>query len=174
MATRTLKAKYETLDGSVTQNRSILCHAKNVKEIYYQYEDEVKAPASSGETVGAPSDYRCVASTAPIAATTTVSAPSSGPVVSIEDNPIKPIDILLVIIAQKLKKGMDQIPLSKTIKDLGGGRSTLQNEIFGISSKSSPRLLKKAKSFLLKNWVQLWEAGLVVHLVNTARASFLV
>jgi fatty acid synthase subunit alpha, fungi type/fatty acid synthase subunit beta, fungi type len=62
MATRTLKAKYETLDGSVIRNRSILCHAKNVKEIYYQYEDEVEAPASSGETVDAPT---IVASTAP-------------------------------------------------------------------------------------------------------------
>jgi hypothetical protein len=46
MATRTLKTKYETLDGSVSRNRSILCHAKNVKEIYYQYEDEIEAPAS--------------------------------------------------------------------------------------------------------------------------------
>jgi fatty acid synthase subunit alpha, fungi type len=54
MATRTLKAKYETLDGSVTRNRSILCHARDVNEIYYQYEDEVEAPASSGETVDAP------------------------------------------------------------------------------------------------------------------------
>ena len=112
MATRTLKAKYETLDGSVTQNRSILCHAKNVKEIYYQYEDEVEAPASSGETIDAPT---IVASTAPIAATITVSAPSSGPAISIEHIPIKPIDILLVIVAQKLKKAVDQIPLSKTI-----------------------------------------------------------
>ena len=74
MATHTLKAKYETLDGSVTQNRSILCHAKNVKEIYYQYEDEVEAPASSSEAVDAPT---IVESTAPIAATTTVSAPSA-------------------------------------------------------------------------------------------------
>ena len=46
METRTLKTKYETLDGSVSRNRSILCHAKNVKEIYYQYEDEVEALAS--------------------------------------------------------------------------------------------------------------------------------
>jgi fatty acid synthase subunit alpha, fungi type len=30
-----------------------------------------------------------------------------------------------------LKKGVDQIPFSKTIKDLVGGRSTLQNEISG-------------------------------------------
>jgi fatty acid synthase subunit alpha, fungi type len=38
MATRTLKTKYEILDGSVSRNRSIFCHAKNVEEIYYQYE----------------------------------------------------------------------------------------------------------------------------------------
>jgi fatty acid synthase subunit beta len=107
----------------------MLCHAKNVQEIHYQYEDEVEAPASSGKTVDAPT---IVASTAPIAANTTVSAPSSGPVLSIADIPlIKPIDILLVIITQKLKKGVDQIPLSKTSKDLVGGRSTLQNEVFG-------------------------------------------
>ena len=35
MVTRTLKTKYETLDGSVSRNRSILCHTKNGKEIYY-------------------------------------------------------------------------------------------------------------------------------------------
>ena len=59
MATRTLKTKYETLDGSVSRIRSILCHAKNVKEIYYQYEDEVEALASD-ETVDVPDcRYTC-------------------------------------------------------------------------------------------------------------------
>jgi fatty acid synthase subunit alpha len=48
-----------------------------------------------------------------------------------EDVPIKPIDILLVIVAQKLKKRVDEIPLSKSIKNLAGGKSTLQNEILG-------------------------------------------
>lgn len=48
-----------------------------------------------------------------------------------DDIPIKAIDILLVIVAQKLKKRVDEIPLSKTIKDLVGGKSTLQNEILG-------------------------------------------
>jgi fatty acid synthase subunit alpha, fungi type len=127
MATRTLKAKYETLDGSVSQNRSILCHAKNVKEIYYQYEDEIEAPTSD-ETVDAPTTATPVASTT---TTVAVSAPSSGPVAKIEDAPIKAIDILLVIVAQKLKKRVDEIPLSKSIKDLVGGKSTLQNEILG-------------------------------------------
>ena len=44
---------------------------------------------------------------------------------------MKAIDILLVVVAQKLKKRVDEIPLSKSIKDLVGGKSTLQNEILG-------------------------------------------
>ena len=49
-------------------------------------------------------------------------------VTSMEDVLIETINIL-VIIAQKLKKKVDEIPLSKSIKDLVGRKSTLQNEI---------------------------------------------
>src|SRR5258708_3766320 len=58
MATRTLKAKYEAGDDSTSRTRTILCHAKNPKEIYYQFEDEPEAAASeppaSAVTVEAP------------------------------------------------------------------------------------------------------------------------
>jgi hypothetical protein len=57
--------------------------------------------------------------------------PSSSPAVSIEDVPTTAVDILLVVIAWKLKRKVDEIPLSKTIKDLVGGKSTMQNEILG-------------------------------------------
>ena len=100
MATCTLKAKYETLDGSVSRTRAILCHSKNIKEIYYQYEDETKAPPaeSASDAAAAPSAPAAAAAapTTPVA----VAAPS-GPVASIEDVPMKAIDILLVIIAQR-------------------------------------------------------------------------
>jgi fatty acid synthase subunit alpha len=128
MATRTLKAKYETLDGSISTTRAILCHSKNVKEIYYQYEDEVEAPPAESASGAAPS-APAAAAAAP-AVPVAVAAPT-GPVVSIEDVPVKAIDILLVVVAQKLKKRTDESPLSKTIKDLVGGKSTLQNEILG-------------------------------------------
>ena len=131
MATRTLKAKYESSDGSRSHTRSILCHSKNGKDIYYQFEDEPEAPAAEeaapvlASTSAAPA--AAVAPAAPVAA-----APAaSGPVASIEDAPITSSEILLVIVAQKLKKRVDEIPLSKTIKDLVGGKSTLQNEILG-------------------------------------------
>jgi fatty acid synthase subunit beta len=59
-----------------------------------------------------------------------VSTPS-GPATSIEDAPIKASNIQSVIVAQKLKKKVEEVPLSKSIKDLVGGKSTLQNGILG-------------------------------------------
>jgi fatty acid synthase subunit alpha, fungi type len=114
---RTLKAKYEDQDDYITHPRAILCRAKNAKEIYYQFEDELVTSEAAVVYVPSP------ALSAPIA----VSA-RSGPITSIEDVPIKASDILNVIVAQKLKK---KVPLSKSIKDLVGGKSTLQNEILG-------------------------------------------
>ena len=126
MATRTLKAKYETQDDSISHRREILCHSKNTKEIYYEFEDEAVEVAA--ETREAPSTPVAAAPVPPVPATV---APAAGPAVVIADEPLKAVDTLRVIIAQKLKKGIDEVPLSKSIKDLVGGKSTLQNEILG-------------------------------------------
>lgn len=128
MATRTLKAKYEAADGSISRARQILCHAKNPKEIYYQFEDEV-VDAPTQTVVETPA-----AAAAPVAAAPVVAAPvapAGGSAVAIPDEPLKAVDTLRVIIAQKLKKKVDEVPISKAIKDLVGGKSTLQNEILG-------------------------------------------
>lgn len=127
MANRTLKAKFETQDDSVSLTRQIFCHAKHTKEVYYQFEDEPEAPAE-GEAAAA-SD--APASSTPTAAPVAAAAPPAGGAASIEDVPLKATDVLVTIIAQKLKKKVDEVPLSKSIKDLVGGKSTLQNEILG-------------------------------------------
>ncbi|KAG6893584.1 hypothetical protein C0992_009428 [Termitomyces sp. T32_za158] len=114
MATRTLKAKYDTSDDSVSRMRTILI------------------------TAAAP---------APVAA----AAPVSGPVASIEDVPIKALEILTVVVAQKLKKRVDEIPLSKSIKDLVGGKSTLQNEILGDLQQEFASASERVKNFLSKS-----------------------
>ncbi|KAI0635636.1 fatty acid synthase [Trametes polyzona] len=129
MATRTLKAKYETQDDSVTHRRAIFCHAKHAKEVYYQFEDEAEAPAAEGSSEDSSS---AAPAAAPAAAAPVAAAPApSAAAASIEDVPLKAIDVLVAIIAQKLKKKVDEIPLSKSIKDLVGGKSTMQNEILG-------------------------------------------
>ncbi|KAF8312438.1 fatty acid synthase, partial [Clavulina sp. PMI_390] len=130
MATRTLKAKYEVSDDSLNVTRAIFCHAKNQKEIYYQFEDEAaEEPAGEASEPAAASTPAAAAAPAAVAAAP-VAAPS-GPVAAIADEPIKAIDVLRVIIAQKLKKKVEEVPLSKSIKDLVGGKSTVQNEILG-------------------------------------------
>ncbi|CAE6423597.1 unnamed protein product [Rhizoctonia solani] len=129
MATRTLKAKFEAGDGAVSRVRQILCHAKNPKEIYYQFEDEtVDAPTQTVVETPTPA-----AASAPVAApvVTAPVVPAGGAAAAIPDEPLKAVDTLRVIIAQKLKKRVDEVPISKAIKDLVGGKSTLQNEILG-------------------------------------------
>ncbi|KAJ3124388.1 3-oxoacyl-[acyl-carrier-protein] synthase [Nowakowskiella sp. JEL0407] len=127
MAQRTLKIKYEAYDDAVTRRRVQLCTTKDKKEIYYDFEDapvEEEAPAAT-ETKSAP------APVAAAAAPVTVAAAPSGPAGPIEDAPITAGEIMYVLIAQKLKKPLADIPASKSIKDLVGGKSTLQNEILG-------------------------------------------
>jgi fatty acid synthase subunit alpha, fungi type len=129
MATRTLKAKYEMEDDSTSLRRVILCHSKHGKEIYYQYEDVLE---DTGASEAAGVEAAPVATPTPAATTPTpVAVTPPGGAVAIEDVPIKALDILVVIVAQKLKKKVDEISLSKSIKDLVGGKSTLQNEILG-------------------------------------------
>lgn len=126
MARRTLAAKYEAYDAAQSLQRQILCYNKDAKEIYYDVEpveEEVATPdAPSGSVPVA------AAAAAPVAA---APAPSAGPAAQVADVPVQAVEIVRSLIAQKLKKSLAEIPLSKAIKDLVNGKSTLQNEILG-------------------------------------------
>lgn len=128
MARRTLATKYEAYDAAQSLQRQILCYNKDAKEIYYdadpavEEEEEAAAPASA--PAASPQGGAAPAAAAPMAA-------PSGPVAQVDDAPIQAVDIVRSIIAQKLKKSIADIPLSKAIKDLVNGKSTLQNEILG-------------------------------------------
>ena len=130
MATRTLKAKYETKDDSTGHVRRVFCASKDEKEIYYQFEDEPEAISEPD----APAEAAYPASAPVAAAPVVVAAPptaNASPAASIEDVPIRAVDILAVIVSQKLKKQLSEVSLSKSIKELSNGKSTLQNEIIG-------------------------------------------
>jgi len=125
--TLSLLSRYESYDASLGIKREIYCVAKHSKEIYYQFEDEAAEEAAPADSA-APA-----AAAAPVAAAPVAAAPaaSAGPAASVADEPLKAVDTLRVIIAQKLKKPVGEVPLGKSIKDLVGGKSTLQNEILG-------------------------------------------
>jgi fatty acid synthase subunit alpha len=121
MAKRTLASKYEAYDAARSVQRQILCYNKDAKDIYYDIdpvEEEPEAPAPSAGGPAAPSS-------APTAAAPAVAAPppGAGPAAQVPDAPVTATDILRALVAQKLKKPLMDIPLSKAIKDLVGGGS---------------------------------------------------
>lgn len=137
MAKRTLASKYEAYDAALSVQRQILCYNKDAKEIYYDVDpvEEVATPAPTDAGAPAPSS-----SSAPTLQSAPVpSAPpsaASGPVVAVADAPVLAVDIVRSLIAQKLKKPLAEIPLSKAIKDLVGGqyeRSNVQSHKLMVS-----------------------------------------
>lgn len=122
MAKRTLASKYEAHDAALSVQRQILCYNKDAKDIYYDVdpvEEEPEAPAAGT------SDGPSAPSSAPVAASAPIAAPppGAGPAASVADAPVTATDILRTLVAQKLKKPLMDIPLSKAIKDLVGGLS---------------------------------------------------
>ncbi|KAH6716029.1 fatty acid synthase-like protein [Leptodontidium sp. 2 PMI_412] len=132
MAKRTIASKYEAYDAAKSVQRQILCYNKDAKEIYYDV-DPVEDEPEPAATESAPAASAPSSSGAPVAAAPP--PPSAGPAASVPDAPVGAVDIVRALIAQKLKKPLLEIPLSKAIKDLVGGKSTLQNEILGDLGK---------------------------------------
>lgn len=129
MAKRTLASKYEAFDAAKSVQRQILCYNKDAKEIYYdvdpiEEEPEPTAAASSSDA-SAPAAAAAAPAAAPAAA---APAPSAGPAAAVPDAPVSAMDIVRALIAQKLKKPFAEIPLSKAIKDLVGGKSSQKTE----------------------------------------------
>ena len=121
MARRTLASKYEAYDAAKSLQRQILCYNKDAKEIYYAADPivEEEAPPSAGD---APAPASSAApSSGPPAASAPPPPASSGPAAAVADAPVQAVDIVRSLIAQKLKKSLSDVPLSKAIKDLVGG-----------------------------------------------------
>jgi hypothetical protein len=186
MAQRTLKTKYESYDQALGMQRQVLAYSKEGKEIYYN----VDPPAPVEKAPPAPSEP---APAAPAAALTAVAAPApapspaavpAGPAAQITDEPVRAVDIVHSVVAQKLKKSVDEIPPSKAIKDLVGGKSTMQVPL-SYSSISDCRMKSLAickknsdlyLSILLRmsrstNLVARFNLLSVVLLANTHQAS---
>ena len=120
MARRTLASKYEAYDAATSVQRQILCYNKDAKEIYYDVDPIEEEPAAE-PTAAAAAPAAASAASAPVAAAPAAS--SAGPAAAVEDAPVTAVDILRSLVAQKLKKSLADVPLSKAIKDLVGGKS---------------------------------------------------
>lgn len=138
MATRTIKAKFESYDAALSLQRQVLCYSKDQKEIYYTPDPaDLAEPETAAEAAPASADTTATpaAAPAPVAAAPVAAAPAAGPAADVADEPVTAGLVLHTLVAHKLKKTLSDIPMSKAIKDLVGGKSTVQNEILGDLGK---------------------------------------
>lgn len=118
MAKKTLATKYEAHDAARSLQRQILCYNKDTKDIYYDVDPVEDEPEPAAEAPAASSSATAPSASAPVSAPAPASA---GPAAQVPDAPVTATDILRALVAQKLKKPLMDIPLSKAIKDLVGG-----------------------------------------------------
>lgn len=122
MAKRTIASKYEAYDAALSLQRQILCYNKDAKEIYYDVDPVVEEETPEA----APSSSAAPATQASPAAATSAPPPpppsGGAPAAAVADAPVAAVEILRTLVAQKLKKPLSDVPLSKAIKDLVGGK----------------------------------------------------
>lgn len=126
MAKRTLASKYEAYDAARSVQRQILCYNKDAKDIYYDVDPVEEEPASESASAGQDATSTPQQPAATAAATAPAANPlptqtAAGPAAAVQDAPVSATDIIRTLVAQKLKKPLLDIPLSKAIKDLVGG-----------------------------------------------------
>ncbi|KAI0384967.1 putative fatty acid synthase alpha subunit FasA [Hypomontagnella monticulosa] len=108
----------------------------DARKIYYEYDENSSAAeaasAKDGPTPPPVAPVKIVATPiqAPVAApVAVVSAPIAA--ASTVDKDFTPTDVILSLVAQKLRRAFDEVSLSESIQNLSGGKSTLQNELIG-------------------------------------------
>ncbi|KAH3956529.1 hypothetical protein HBI25_240850 [Parastagonospora nodorum] len=129
MAKRTVDLKYAHRDIAQDTQRQFLSFQQNLDAI--SYDQHVTTPdivPEQPKNIVIPTIEHI---DTPI--TTTASAPQvvHVPIEPIQDTPVTSVEIISTIVAASLKKPMDSVEMTMSIKALAGGRSTLQNEIIG-------------------------------------------
>ncbi|KAF5574855.1 3-oxoacyl-synthase [Fusarium subglutinans] len=145
MAKKTISSKYREHDAALPQPRVLQSYETDASEIHYE---AIETFAQQSEL---PTAVDAVKKLEPKVSTVSNSMPKHGepvPVTAatkVDDEVITARDVVVGLVAQKLRKGFGTIDCSKSIKNLVGGRSTLENEIIGDLSSIFSSLPDRAE-----------------------------
>ncbi|KAK9421815.1 putative beta-ketoacyl-[acyl-carrier-protein] synthase I [Seiridium unicorne] len=92
-------------------------------------ESKINTPAVPAVTAAAAA--AAAAAPAPASAPVARPPPSGSGAQEVADVDITPTDIILSLVAHKLKRGIDRVPVNDSVRTLCAGKSVLQNEIIG-------------------------------------------
>ena len=144
MVKRTLDLKYTTSRCSSFDAEASLSYKKDSKTIYFE-EDPVEEAVVL--TTDVPVEIADAPVVSPLPNTVAASLPLDVGAVKVTDCPVTAAEIIKVLVSYSLKKPVNYVTLSSSIKSLAGGpsfplifvvltlgflgRSTLQNEVIG-------------------------------------------
>ncbi|KAK5011229.1 hypothetical protein LTR28_004736 [Elasticomyces elasticus] len=133
MAQKTRDLKLATRELPLTSEVQFLASTQNKKELCYEYEAAVSDSEGSNEELAQVTHSTNVSAPPEIAKPHLITASDSVPIAAagIADVPLPGDEIVRALVAQKLKQKIELVLISRSIKELSGGKSTLQNELIG-------------------------------------------
>ncbi|CAP73343.1 uncharacterized protein PODANS_2_7310 [Podospora anserina S mat+] len=124
MAQKTMLRKIDSGEAPAGRSYQFLASAHDQRELLYQYDPPLQpSPVELPPPPPPPPKPPQLTPQLPVQP-----APGTAPV---KDCALSGLEVVRILIARKLMKSMEEVPTSKSIKDLCGGKSTLQNELVG-------------------------------------------
>jgi fatty acid synthase subunit alpha len=125
MAKRTIKSKYEDQDATLSRRRQLLSGDADLAQIYYEVDPQPAPAEKSSEGNGTNDSPPPYSEPAAAEAAKVSSAPAKTKAAASSkkkpDTSVTALEILVGIVAQKLKKQPSDIPITSTIKALASG-----------------------------------------------------
>ena len=150
MIKKTLATKYKVHDAAVSMKRDLLSYKRDARKLCYDFDpvDSSNNQARSASNLPPVEEKKILIESAPaknvendavsMALTTSEVPGQAKEATAILDAPISALEIVVAIIAPKLKKSISEISQAKTIKQLAGGWFLLH-----VSTKPSPSTIRQ-------------------------------
>lgn len=125
MAKRTRDSKFAIKDMARSIDRQFLASTQDFKDLYYEYDPAEPPHEDPGEDTSESGSAKAelspiVTSTAPPKLSAQATAVAA---TSVADVPTSALEIVCALVAQKLKRDVEQLQASSSIKELTGGES---------------------------------------------------
>lgn len=130
----------KTINKDLRSNVQLLASTQSLPKLLYTYDETPEDSSIDEPVIETPQS-----STVP----EPVKSPEAFTVQTVPDVPLTAIRIIRALIARKLRRPASEIDASRSIKDLCGGKSTLQNELIGDLGHEFPALPDRAEDVSL-------------------------
>ncbi|EKG16124.1 Beta-ketoacyl synthase [Macrophomina phaseolina MS6] len=132
MMKRTCDRDYAAHDAALNIHRRILGSQADIEEIRYEGQGEREAdPQPDGKEQAQPVPEKSVPTPAESAPNEELDRVADAAADEVPDAPVTAAAVVTSLVAVKLKKAYSEINTSHSIKRLGEGRSTIENELVG-------------------------------------------